>query len=110
VAKANREAERTCQQEARILSRSRHRDDKRVSSEKTRESELSPIDGFERLMVSAAKEEAERTSFHKDKNSPSFEKRHTAGCLALGVDHPLWRTIETEVPVICDRSATWAWF
>jgi hypothetical protein len=30
----------------RETSRSRHRDDKRVSSEKSRESELSPTDGF----------------------------------------------------------------
>jgi hypothetical protein len=43
------EAERKCQLEARVFSRSRHRDDERVSSEKPRESELSPTDGFRGL-------------------------------------------------------------
>jgi hypothetical protein len=42
----------------------------------------------------------ERTSTHQVKSRVDFEKRYTAGYLALGVDHPLWRTIETGAPVV----------
>ena len=87
---ATLEIERTCQQEALGLSRSRHRDDKRVSSEKPRESELSPTDGFrdpsssyQRRTMSSTKEEGERTLVHQNRNRVSFRWCDIAGYLAL---------------------------